>query len=248
MNKQITNKYQSRKKNKQGGFTLVELAIAMVIIALLTAGILVGQNLIESATIKATISQIEEHQTSFNVFVDKYRAFPGDFAAADQFIGAANTEIGDGNTQVVWSDVCAACTGGEMEGPLAWRHLQLAGLTQGQFGTDLASGDATPNTVIPTSKIGGEGGGYYITYDTVGGLDNVLGIGLFAGAGTGINRNPYITPKQAFDIDRKLDDSNPTTGLVRAYPPADDTCISTTTGTYVLTSDSIACWMEYKLD
>ena len=70
-----------RERNCRSGFTLIELAIVLVIIGLLAGGVLVGQHLIKAAEIRATISQIERYNTATNTFKGKYGALPGDIPA-----------------------------------------------------------------------------------------------------------------------------------------------------------------------
>ena len=64
----------------QKGFTLVELAIVMIIIGLLISGILKGQELVESARVAATVTQIKGIDAAISTFRDKYQALPGDIA------------------------------------------------------------------------------------------------------------------------------------------------------------------------
>ena len=71
------------KGNK--GFTLVELSIVLVIIGLIVSSILVGQELIQAASIKSQVSQIQTYQASVGTFMAKYRAIPGDFPKATTF-------------------------------------------------------------------------------------------------------------------------------------------------------------------
>src|ERR1700728_113591 len=84
------------------GFTLIELSIVLVIIGLIVGGILVGQNLIAAAGVRATITQIEKFNTAANTFYNKFGYLPGDIPAAPaaQFgftpRGSAPGE-GDGN-------------------------------------------------------------------------------------------------------------------------------------------------------
>src|SRR3984957_545840 len=69
------------------GFTLIELSIVLVIIGLIVGGVLVGQDLIKAAEVRAQITQIERYNTAVNTFRVKYSNVPGDMnvASAEQF-------------------------------------------------------------------------------------------------------------------------------------------------------------------
>ena len=54
----------------KSGFTLVELSIVLVIIGLIIGGVVVGRDLIDAATIRAQISQIEKYNTAVNHSVE----------------------------------------------------------------------------------------------------------------------------------------------------------------------------------
>jgi prepilin-type N-terminal cleavage/methylation domain-containing protein len=72
----------SFKRRLRAGFTLVEIAIVLVIIGLIIGGILVGQDLIRVATIRSQVSQIDKYQAAINTFRLKYNnALPGDVPA-----------------------------------------------------------------------------------------------------------------------------------------------------------------------
>jgi prepilin-type N-terminal cleavage/methylation domain-containing protein len=66
------------KKNFQGGFTLVEVAIVMVIIGLLIGGVLKGQAMIQNAKIKRLISDFDHMRAAVFTFQDKFGMLPGD--------------------------------------------------------------------------------------------------------------------------------------------------------------------------
>ena len=63
----------------EGGFTLVELAIVMIIIGLLIAGVLKGQALIANAQVTATVAQIKSIEAATSTFRDTYASIPGDW-------------------------------------------------------------------------------------------------------------------------------------------------------------------------
>ncbi len=63
---------------KQSGFTLVEIAIVLVIIGLLLGGILKGQELINSARVRNLADQNSGIQAAYYGFIDRYRQVPGD--------------------------------------------------------------------------------------------------------------------------------------------------------------------------
>ncbi len=67
---------------KQQGFTLIEIAIVLVIIGLLLGGILKGQELINSARVRNLASQLDGVKVAYLAFQDRYRVLPGDMDTA----------------------------------------------------------------------------------------------------------------------------------------------------------------------
>ena len=114
----------------QSGFTLVEIAIVLVIIGLLLGGVLKGQELIENAKIKNLANDIRGVSTAYYTYIDRYRALPGDdVGASTRFTGAQNGG-GDGSIAGLYSaapGTLAATT----ESNNFWQHLRLSGLVSG---------------------------------------------------------------------------------------------------------------------
>lgn len=69
-------------KSKQSGFTLVEIAIVLVIIGVLLAGVLKGQSMINNSRIKGLVRDMNAVSSSYNGYIDRYQVTPGTEALA----------------------------------------------------------------------------------------------------------------------------------------------------------------------
>src|SRR3954466_771698 len=107
-------------KKRESGFTLIEIAIVLVIIGLLLGGVLKGQELITGARVRNLIQQQDGIKAAYFGFLDRYRALPGDYSAATTTINGA-TKNGDADGQI------EASNGTDKETILAWEHLSKAG-------------------------------------------------------------------------------------------------------------------------
>jgi len=211
------------KNKQQQGFTLVELSIVLVIIGLIVSGILVGQDMIKAAEIRSTVSQIEGFNTAVNTFRDKYRNIPGDIVSTDATRFGFQTRTGatgrgDGN-RLLEANAAGARTLGH-ETALFWRDLSQANLVGDTFtiATDafpaaaITAGEV--NAWLPEAKIGQ---GHYFAISTQGGRNfyNIAQVTAATTAGV-YTLGTAMTPQTAFNIDDKMDDGNPVTGIVVA--------------------------------
>ena len=215
---------------KQEGFTLVEIAIVMVIIGLLIGGILKGQELVNNSRVTRTISDVQSVHANVVIFKDRFNSLPGD-APANKIIGcnASNNCLGgDGNGSIAgvlgqdhyaWTSRIPTSGIGQ-ESYQVWKHLSLTNMITGiNIGADPSSeaGWGVTHLAAPV------GGGFEFYYDgwmasgaggpgSAGHIMRLSSNGLNGSSGVG----GVISPSDAARIDRKLDDGNPNIGYVFA--------------------------------
>ena len=161
--KDVTMK--SRAPAHQKGFTLVEIAIVLVIIGLLLGGVLKGQSLIEGSKVKAVVNEYRGTASAINVYLDKYRAVPGDDLLVQAHTGTGTIPTAaTGNNGVIdtgtWVGAAAAIATNESS--LFWEHARAAGIVGGATGGTSNSTlggtlGVTSNLLRPTSPAGARG-------------------------------------------------------------------------------------------
>jgi prepilin-type N-terminal cleavage/methylation domain-containing protein len=208
------------KYNKQYGFTLVELAIVLVIIGLLLGGVLKGQEMIENGKIKNVQNDVKGITSAYYAYRDRYNALPGDDSKAATRWASATAPVatsGDGSgiisTPNTWTTCTALLT--TPENCTFMHHLRLAGLITG-----------APNSTDPINAYGGV---IRVEQNTVA----TNGWGLLVGLNLCFGNLPA---KAAEAVDASLDDGNPATGNIRAVIGSsnfDPNALAATGGSYV---------------
>lgn len=206
------------------GFTLVELAIVLVIIGLLVGGVLAGQELINTAKLNKVIAERAEYLRAMATFQAKYNALPGDYRRASTVLTGAADGDGDGIVECSTS-----CQGTPNELLPFWHHLSLAGIISGNYtGVLNGSSKLEPGLNIPRSSFAENAGWIYFQHQS----------GWVSTPFFGVRRGSYfqygdckawsdsqpekicfgqlLTPAQAMHIDSKLDDGVANRGTVYA--------------------------------
>src|SRR5467141_1699153 len=177
----------NRKKSTDAGFTLVEIAIVLVIIGLLLGGILKGQEMITQAKIKNVINDFNGVTVAVTSYQDRYRAIPGDDGNGDGVI------LGKYNATVAGAAPVTA-----EESNLFWQHLRIAGFVPG-LTTGAGSGTPPPNAA--GGLIGVENG-----------VVGTSGLGFTSLIVCFSN----LPEKVATAVDAQMDDARSATGQIRA--------------------------------
>lgn len=202
----------------QSGFTLIEIAIVLVIIGLLLGGVLKGQELITSARVRNLISQQDGIKAAYFGFQDRFRALPGDYAQASAVANIANVTFGgNGDGQVLNA-------GATNEQTLAWNHLSAAGFLNGAYAM-AAANEAVSDLNTPKNP--------YSTYLQLV-WDNNYTAAAAPPAKHNLKTGNQIPVEILAEVDRKVDDGNAQQGSFRfsRYTNASATGLPATAAAY----------------
>ena len=205
-------------KQNQSGFTLIEIAIVLVIIGLLLGGVLKGQELINSAKVKNIATDFRNIPVLIYGYQDKFKALPGDDAGADvNVIGTKATtpasKQGNGVIDGLWDSITKTD-----ESYLFWQHVRLAGLANGQ--TTIPAAPAVGDGYKQVNAAGGEIGiqSNNGTFTTI--ISNAAATANTAMTGTYIICSKGILGKFVKQLDTTMDDGNTDTGSMRTADPS----------------------------
>jgi prepilin-type N-terminal cleavage/methylation domain-containing protein len=210
----MSRQFYPKSAHIKAGFSLVELSIVVMIIALLIVGVSVGIQLRDQYKKVQLISEYREIQEAFHQFKLKYNAIAGDMPNATSYWPSAVN--GDGDFIIDFQN------NSNTETYRAWEQLSLSGMITGQYSlvTDTdgypKAGEAMPLASYKSHD--GEGPALWTLnpYQSSGmvALDMT---GMVRGGGLEIWHNAHsdaIAPRDLYDLDKKIDDGVRTTGSI----------------------------------
>jgi prepilin-type N-terminal cleavage/methylation domain-containing protein len=249
------------------GFTLVEMAIVLSIIAVLIGGIMVGQSMIRSSQLQTVVTDVSTYLHAIQSFRDKYMAYPGDFSNAEALWGS---DVSCPNTPSNTVPKIATCNGNgdgyihdEKSIPWtkdiyeefrAWQQLSNAGLIKGSYtGVSGPAGilNYIPSVNSPASSIpqatylicgNSRLPGDPVMYTTV-----ANSINFFQQSADGTTILPILSGIEALNIDTKMDDGRPGTGNIMTWKPPGLNCADSTdpaTAKYI-NDNTIRCALKF---
>ena len=206
----------------QGGFTLVEVAIVLVIIGLILGGVFKGQALVDSARVRSISSEMDGIRTAMLSFQERYRSIPGDFPKAPLQIDSA-ASAGNGNGRI---DDSAERAG-------VWQQLSLAGFISGNYdGVQSSAGSATDVGCGPDTCPQNPYSGFYkVSYGAQAADADSPANEIYTGQ--------HIPVGILSQLDLRLDDGKATSGRFRVHREFASAC--TRNGDWDLLSDNANC-------
>ena len=190
-------------QHKQAGFTLVEIAIVLVIVGLLLGGVLKGQELINGAKVKALANDLRAVSTAYYAYQDRFRAVPGDDPQASTHLSALAGLAANGDGNGVINDTASmfGTTGSpnsDHESQLFWMHVRAANLMTGNLNIGSAQ-------------------------NTLGGFIGVTSNRISDQTGTSAWNAQFficlsgVPQRLAVQLDTQIDDGVPNSGALRAF-------------------------------
>jgi len=188
---------------RERGFSLVEIAITLVVIGLLLGGILKGQEMINSAKVRNLADLSSGVSAAYFGFIDRFRRVPGDWDArqAAQAIGVAISGGGNDNGRIDNDPTSQPFA----EPNALWEHVAKAGFIEGAYtgdrGVPTTTSNQTPLNAFNNIVVMGRTADYISANFASTRLTLVLGRG--------------VPVDIAQELDIKLDDGMPGTGVMR---------------------------------
>jgi len=222
------------------------MSIVLVIIGLIVSGVLVGKDLVQTSRLNQTVQEMQQVQSSFTLFDSKYGYLPGDYLIA----------------KTTWPSCASDCNGNGdrrisngQETRWVWEHLALAGMIAG--GYKGAWGTPKERGVMLFPSEYNKKAGYNSYYDgnrLYGMASNVVVLASSSPTSTGWQAGT-VSAKDAYDIDKKIDDGSPGRGKIRVragYNAVASSWYATANCRdaqgYVISNNDAHCTLGYYMD
>jgi prepilin-type N-terminal cleavage/methylation domain-containing protein len=193
------------------GFTLIELAIVMLVIGMLIAGIMKGQELLAAARVRGVIQQQDGIKTAYFGFLDRFKAPPGDITSASALFTGLSATCGAGGNGNGNSRIEAA----NGESLLVWEHLTRSGFLTGTYA-------CSGNAVVTPESAPRNGYRQYL---------QLIFDGNYAGAPRDVHNlktGNELPSDLLAEVDRKIDDGDALRGVFRGSTYSTSTATNAT--------------------
>jgi type II secretory pathway pseudopilin PulG len=230
----------------QKAFSLIELAIVILVITALMSVIILAGDLVQSAKVGAMMQQLSGYNSSVNRFYDKYKALPGDMDFAYDIWGS-DCETVQADCNGNGDRIIGEKTTGVRERYMVWRHLYLSDfLSQSYDGEQTnVAGTSVPYGKYPDSRIS-----FPSIYDGDGTSTGTGHNSLYVVADdSACDTREIFSSQQMYQIDVKFDDGRPT-GLISANEntsctPNSSGCEDGSNYLNITDGKTVSCWMYY---
>lgn len=213
------------------GFTLIEMVMVLLIISLITGSVLAGSQIINQVKIQNFIKELNNYNQAYKIFLDKYKYYPGDFTGARNLWGISETN-GDGNRIIGDGDI------NNSENYQAFRHLFLAkildkpyngnGADGNKIGVNLPGVNFDQNILLTNNSLD------LWSWDANSNYDKGNSLSL-----RGKNDNYVINVKDAYLVDKKMDDGKPYVGKIIGYSGNDGECSALSISNIVIATNPL---------
>ncbi len=233
---------------QRSGFTVLELSVVLVIIGLLIAGVLVGQDMLRQSRIQSVVVDIKNFRSAISLFQEQYNDLPGDITDAFDYwdtdcAATAAACNGDGDGAIEEDDDAADTK----EALKLWQQLVLAKQMPGNYtGVDAGVPDVQIEVNAPPSKIP-EGGYLPVNATVYTETDNFIAFGSERNDAV---EGEVVNALEAWQIDNKMDDGKAAEGGVLTLDGSGETgCIDTLPNPDIYDQDNedIKCRMFFKI-